>query len=243
MRGGGGTSSSHDDAVVSSLYQQVTGAQETQFAAGYDLEAGLNRYQIWLREYADDAAATPAAEADAVQPEAFLAAPTERTEWSADLAVIELYSMHYTALVRLAAMLVRDTPTAEEVVQDAFIAMHDGWSRLRDTERALAYMRQAVVNRSRSVLRHRMVVEKNQQKPPPDMPSAEHGALALVERSAVVAALRGLPERQREAIVLRFYADLSEAEIAAAMGISRGAVKSHTSRGMAALRAALEHDT
>ena len=243
MRGGGGTSSSHDDGLVSRLYQQVTAAQEPQFAAGYDLEAGLHRYQIWLRSYADDAAATPAAEADAVQPEAFLAAPTERTEWSADLAVIELYAMHYSSLVRLAVMLLRDTPTAEEVVQDAFIAMHDGWDRLRDTERALAYMRQAVVNRSRSVLRHRMVVEKNQQKPPPDMPSAEHGALALLERSAVIAALRSLPERQREAIVLRYYADLSEAEIAAAMKISRGAVKSHTSRGMAALRSALEHDT
>jgi RNA polymerase sigma-70 factor (sigma-E family) len=151
--------------------------------------------------------------------------------------------MHYPALVRLAAMLVRDTPTAEEVVQDAFIAMHDAWERLRDTERALAYMRQAVVNKSRSVLRHRLVVEKNQQRPPPDMPSAEHGALTLLERSAVIAALRGLPVRQREAIVLRYYADLSEAEIAAAMKISRGAVKSHTSRGMAALRSALEHDT
>ena len=171
-----------------------------------------------------------------------MTAPAERTEWSADLAVIELYSMHYPALVRLAAMLVRDTPTAEEVVQDAFIAMHDAWDRLRDTDKALAYMRQAVVNRSRSVLRHRLVVEKNLQKPPPDMPSAEAGALTLLERSAVVAALRDLPERQREAIVLRYYADLSEAEIAAAMHISRGAVKSHTSRGMAALRAALEED-
>jgi RNA polymerase sigma-70 factor (sigma-E family) len=242
MRGGGGTSSSPDDALVSGLYQQVTGAQEGQFAAGYDLEAGLNRYQIWLREYAGDTCVTPAA-ADAVRPEAFLAAPVGRTEWSADLAVIELYAMHYSALVRLAVMLVRDTPTAEEVVQDAFIAMHEAWERLRDTERALAYMRQAVVNRSRSVLRHRMVVERNQQKPPPDMPSAEHGALTLLERSAVITALRGLPARQREAIVLRYYADLSEAEIAAAMRISRGAVKSHTSRGMAALRAALEHDT
>ena len=150
--------------------------------------------------------------------------------------------MHYPALVRLAAMLVRDTPTAEEVVQDAFIAMHDAWGRLRDTDKALAYMRQAVVNRSRSVLRHRLVVEKNLQNPAPDMPSAEAGALTLLERSAVVAALRHLPERQREAIVLRYYADLSEAEIAAAMHISRGAVKSHTSRGMAALRAALEED-
>jgi RNA polymerase sigma-70 factor (sigma-E family) len=224
MKGGDGAGSSHEDELLSRLYRQVAGAQESQFAAGYDAQAGLDRYQAWLRDHGE-------------------AAPAARTEWSAELAVIELYSMHYPALVRLAAMLVRDTPTAEEVVQDAFIAMHDGWERLRDAEKALAYMRQAVVNRSRSVLRHRMVVEKNQQKPAPDMPSAEHGALALLERSAVIAALRDLPERQREAIVLRYYADLSEAEIASAMKISRGAVKSHTSRGMAALRAALEQDT
>ena len=77
------------------------------------------------------------------------------------------------------------------------------------------------------------------QKAPPDMPSAERGALVLLERSAVVA-LRALPDRQREALVLRYYAELSEAEIATAMGISRGAVKSHTARGMTALRTALE---
>jgi len=169
-------------------------------------------------------------------------ASTPGLAWSADLAVTELYAAHYRGLVRLASFLVRDTPTAEEVVQDAFIAMADGWQRLRDAEKSLAYLRQAVVNRSRSVLRHRTVVDKNLQKAPPDMPSAEHGALVLLERSAVVSALRHLPERQREAIVLRYYADLSEAEIAATMRISRGAVKSHTARGMAALRAALEQE-
>ena len=173
----------------------------------------------------------------AIVPDAFLAS-SARMGWSADRAVTELYSSHYRALVRLAALLVRDTPTAEEVVQDSFVAMHGGWQRLRDAEKALAYLRQAVVNRSRSVL----VVDKNMQKAPPDMPSAEHGALVLLERSAVVAALRELPDRQREAIVLRYYADLSEAEIAAAMKISRGAVKSHTARGMSSLRAALEQE-
>jgi len=171
-----------------------------------------------------------------------LASFTEPGQWSADRAVTELYSLHYRALVRLAALLVRDTPTAEEVVQDSFVAMHGGWQRLRDAEKALAYLRQSVVNRSRSVLRHRTVVDKNLQKAPPDMPSAEHGALVLLERSAVVAALHGLPERQRQAIVLRYYADLSEAEIADTMGISRGAVKSHTARGMTALRSALEQE-
>jgi RNA polymerase sigma-70 factor (sigma-E family) len=140
-------------------------------------------------------------------------------------------------------LLVHDVPTAEEVVQDAFEAMHTAQRRLRDSEKALSYLRQAVVNKSRSVLRHRTVVDKNAPKPAPDEPSAEHAAMALIERTAVVAALRVLPDRQREAIVLRYYADFSEADIAAAMGISRGAVKSHTARGMTALRSILEQET
>jgi len=164
-------------------------------------------------------------------------------EWDADRAVTAIYSEHYRSLVRLAAFLVRDNATAEEVVQDSFVAMHGAWRRLRDTDKALSYLRQSVVNRSRSVLRHRMVVDKNTPKPPPDMPSAEHGAIIQLERSAVVSALRGLPERQREALVLRYYGDLSEAQIASVMGISRGAVKSHTARAMAALRVVLERDS
>ena len=157
--------------------------------------------------------------------------------------VTEIYDGEYKSLVRLAVLLVHDVPTAEEVVQDAFEAMHTALRRLRDSEKALSYLRQAVVNRSRSVLRHRTVVDKNAPKPAPDEPSAEHAAMALIERTAVVAALRALPERQREAIVLRYYADFSEADIAAAMGISRGAVKSHTARGMTALRSILEQET
>lgn len=164
-------------------------------------------------------------------------------EWDADRAVTAIYSEHYRSLVRLAAFLVRDTATAEEVVQDSFVAMHGAWRRLRDTDKALSYLRQSVVNRSRSVLRHRMVVDKNTPKPPPDMPSAEHGAIIQLERSAVVSALRALPERQREALVLRYYGDLSEAQIASVMGISKGAVKSHTARAMSALRAVLEQDS
>ena len=164
-------------------------------------------------------------------------------EWDADRAVTAIYSEHYRSLVRLAAFLVRDTSTAEEVVQDSFVAMHGAWRRLRDTDKALSNLRQSVVNRSRSVLRHRMVVDKNTPKPPPDMPSAEHGAIIQLERSAVVSALRSLPDRQREALVLRYYGDLSEAQIASVMGISRGAVKSHTARAMAALRAVLERDS
>jgi RNA polymerase sigma-70 factor (sigma-E family) len=160
----------------------------------------------------------------------------------ADAAITEIYGLHYRSLVRLATLLVHDISTAEEVVQDSFVALHAGMHRLRDSEKTLSYLRAAVVNRSRSVLRHRIVVDRNAPKPAPDMPSAEHGALTLIERSSVVSALRSLPERQREVVVLRFYGDLSEAQIAAAMGITRGAVKSHTSRAMSALRSVLERD-
>jgi RNA polymerase sigma-70 factor (sigma-E family) len=197
---------------------------------------------------------------EASEPSDEVARPTEVTEtlaasalvpdvrpaasaWDADRVVTEIYHGEYKSLVRLAVLLVHDVPTAEEVVQDAFEAMHTAWRRLREEEKALSYLRQAVVNRSRSVLRHRTVVDRNAPKPAPDEPSAEHGALALIERSAVIAALRTLPDRQREAVVLRYYADLSEADIAATMGISRGAVKSHTARAMAALKTILELET
>ena len=163
-------------------------------------------------------------------------------DWDADRAVTALYAVHYRSLVRLSALLVRDVATAEEVVQESFIAMHGGWRRLRDSDKALWYLRQSVVNRSRSVLRHRVVVDRNAPQPPPDMPSAEQGAIARLERSAVVTALRTLPARQREALVLRYYGDLSEAQIASTMGISRGAVKSHAARGMSSLRMVLERE-
>ena len=122
--------------------------------------------------------------------------------WDASDAVTEIYTVNYNQLVRLAVMLVHDVQTAEEVVQDAFEAMHLAWRRLRDPEKALSYLRQAIVNRSRSVLRHRKVVEMHPPKPAPDEQSAEHAALVLIERSAVTSALRALPERQREAVVL-----------------------------------------
>ena len=279
MSADGETGSSHEDMLLSRLYEQVADLQEPRFGADYDLAAALSRYRTWLDKNEDtghgaaaaggpvprppdpdagpgaahrgaagtagetkDLGALPASVTQALVAAsgAFQAPLTGGMEWGADLAVMELYVQHYRTLVRLAAVLVRDKPTAEEVVQDAFVAMHGGWHRLKDTEKALAYLRQAVVNKSRSVLRHRMVVEKTLQDAPPDMPSAEHGAFVLLERSAVIAALRELPSRQREAIVLRYYLDLSEAEIAAAMRISRGAVKSHTARAMAALRAALK---
>jgi RNA polymerase sigma-70 factor (sigma-E family) len=213
---GNETGSTSNDEFLARRYQQVTSAQAARYTATYDADAGLARFQDWLQEHTG-------AELDL----------------DADEAAAELYRVHYRALVRLAALLVRDIPAAEKVVQDSFLALRGAWDRLKDTEKALAYLRQAVVNRSRYVLRHQMAAGQSLQQPP-DMPPAEPRALAFLEQPAVAAALRELPERQREAIVLHYYANLPEAEIAATMRISRGAVKSHTARGMSALRAALE---
>ena len=214
---GNDTASTRDDGLLARVYQQAIGAQAAQYTATWDAGAGLARFTSWLQ---DHAAAGP--------------------EPDADQAVARLYSLHYRPLVRLAALLLRDAATAEDVVQDSFAAMREGWQRLGDAEKALAYLRQAVVNRSRSVLRHRTVPGDNPQQALPDPPGAGHGAPCLLDQPAARAALAGLPDRQREAIVLRYYAGLPEGEIAAAMGISRGAVNSHTAHGLSALRAALE---
>jgi RNA polymerase sigma factor (sigma-70 family) len=127
-------------------------------------------------------------------------------------------------------------------VQDAFVAMHGRWGRLHDNDSALAYLRQSVVNRSRSVLRHRSVARRHLSSTDAaagavrTAPAADIGALGVARRRAVLDALGQLPDRQREVLVLRHYLELSEAEIADALGIARGSVKSHASRGSAALR-------
>src|SRR5258707_520811 len=158
----------------------------------------------------------------------------------ADQAIIAMYTTEYRSLVRMSAVLVGDVCTAEEVVQECFIAMYGAWRRLRDVDKAVNYLRRSVVNRSRSVLRRRMVAERHAPKHEPDMPSAEQGAITQLERTAVLVALRSLSARQREAVMLRYYLDLSEQQVASAMKISRGAVKSHTARAKAALRSVLE---
>ncbi|WP_307854065.1 SigE family RNA polymerase sigma factor [Nocardioides palaemonis] len=154
----------------------------------------------------------------------------------ADAAVEAMYAAHWRQLVRLSALLVHDQAAAEDVVQDAFVAMHGRWSRLRDPEKALAYLRQAVVNRSRSALRHRAVVERHVRRSTVHDMTVDGPSVGGARRDAVRDALLQLTERQREVLVLRYYLDWSEAQIADAIGVSRGAVKSHASRGSAALR-------
>ena len=172
--------------------------------------------------------------------ETVLGSVRDQVTAEASQAITDLYHSEYRSLVRMSAVLVGDVSTAEEVVQDTFIAMHGAWRRLRHSDKAVNYLRRSVTNRSRSVLRRRVVAERHVPKPEPDMPSAEQGAITQLERSAVISALLALPPRQREALVLKFYLDLSEDQVASMMHISRGAVKSHTARGKAALRTVLE---
>jgi RNA polymerase sigma factor (sigma-70 family) len=157
---------------------------------------------------------------------------------SSDEVLAGLFSQHYAALVRLTVVLLRDRDltAAEAVVQDAFVAIHR--RRLRDPDEALACLRRAVVSGSRSVLRHRTRTDGDPL--PHCKPGPEHRGIERLQTSAVAAALGTLPRRQCEAVILRFYADLSEAETATAMGISEGAASRHAHRGMAALRQQLD---
>jgi DNA-directed RNA polymerase specialized sigma24 family protein len=139
--------------------------------------------------------------------------------------VSALYEEHYAPLVRLAALLVRDTATAEEIVQDSFVAVA-AWRR-RDTDGALDVLRQSVLDRSRSALRHGITPAPAATGPPPGSPP-------------LLAALGALPARQREVLVLRYYANLSEEQAADAIGISRAAVRRHATRANAALRTVLD---
>jgi RNA polymerase sigma-70 factor (sigma-E family) len=157
-----------------------------------------------------------------------------------------LYHQHYSGLVRLALLLVRDVQSAEEVVQDAFVGLYTGWGRLRHPDRAAMYLRRGVVNGCRTRLRRRGVEIRHQQRqqgelltaePPGNSP--ESAGIAVMTRRAVLDAVAELPRRQREVFFLRYYLDLSETEIADTLAISRGAVKSHASRAAATLRQSL----
>ena len=152
-----------------------------------------------------------------------------------------LFDAHHAQLLRLAVLLGAGCD-AEDIVAEAFCELHRRWWRLQQPQAAAGYLRSVVINLARMRLRHLQVVRRHAERegPPELVASAESAALLHDDQRAVVAALKDLPERQREALVLRYWLGLKEAEIAAAMGISPGAVKSHTSRGMAALARALE---
>ncbi|WP_240803554.1 SigE family RNA polymerase sigma factor [Streptomyces sp. A0592] len=155
--------------------------------------------------------------------------------------VTELYHAHRLGMVRLAVLLVDDLATAEDVVQDAFTALYRRHGeQITEVDNALGYLRTSVVNTARSVLRRRRTARAWTPPPAVDLPSAEDHVVLDEAHREVLAALARLTPRRRQVLVLRYWADLSEAEIATTLGISRGAVKSNASRGLDALERNLE---
>lgn len=155
--------------------------------------------------------------------------------------VTALYHAHRLRMVRLAVLLVDDLATAEDVVQDAFTALYRRHGEhISEVDNALGYLRTAVVNTSRSVLRRRRTARAWTPPAPADVPSAEAHVVLDEAHREVLAALGRLTPRRRQVLVLRYWADLSEAEIASTLGISRGAVKSNASRALDALERILE---
>ena len=158
--------------------------------------------------------------------------------------ITALYETQWASLVRLAWLLLRDQGAAEDVAQDAFIATYRNWDKMRDEEAAVAYLRRCAVNGARSVLRHLMVVRRETEAEAGradasgrlSAPSSDEAALNHLDGEELMAALATLPERQREVIVLRYYSDFSEAQIAEALDIAPGSVKTHAYRGLRALR-------
>src|SRR5919197_2852025 len=159
---------------------------------------------------------------------------------AAPLTLADLYRDHRMRMVRLAMLLVDDPSTAEDVVQEAFTGLHRNWTGLRDEAAAVGYLRAAVVNGSRSVLRRRRTARDYVPPHQVNARSAESLAMLSAEHQAVVDALAKLTPRQREVLVLRYYGGMTEAEIAEATGISRGTVKSSASRALDALQRLLE---
>lgn len=158
-------------------------------------------------------------------------------------AVAHLYQVHAVGMIRLALVMLGDRAAAEDVVQDAFCALYRRFGALEQPDRALQYVRASVLNGCRSELRARSRGARRAVSTiSRDVASAEDDALIGEEHRQVLRALRRLPDRQREALVLRFYLNLAEPEIARAMGITPGTVKSTTSRALVALARVLGED-
>jgi RNA polymerase sigma-70 factor (sigma-E family) len=159
----------------------------------------------------------------------------DRASPDAAAVVGELHRAHALALVRLATLLVGDRASAEDVVQDAFAGLYAALPRLRDPARALPYLRTAVINGCRSVHRARRRALARPVPPDPPVWSAEAAVIDGEDRRELLAAVARLPRRAREVLALRYYSDLTDSEIGAALGISRGTVSSTASRALAAL--------
>jgi RNA polymerase sigma-70 factor (sigma-E family) len=158
-----------------------------------------------------------------------------------EAALASLFDAHQTPLLRLAVLLGAEHE-AEDIVSEAFYELYRRWNRLRSPDAALSYVRSVVCNLVRMRLRRLQVARKHADHVVESVGSPEAEVLLRDDQRRLVEAIKRLPARQREALVLRYWLDLRESEIATAMGISAGAVKSHTSRGMAALTRVMEEE-
>jgi RNA polymerase sigma-70 factor (sigma-E family) len=163
------------------------------------------------------------------------------TSAEVDRHVTALYQAHALSLARLALLMLGDRDAAQDVVQDAFLGLYRRWDKLASTDAAPAYLRASVLNGCRTLL-------KKRSRPAPSaaeesLESAEAAMIHTEEQRAMLAAIRRLPARQRETLVLRYYLDMTEEQAARAMGVRRGTVKSATSRAIAAIGRMLEEES
>jgi RNA polymerase sigma-70 factor (sigma-E family) len=173
------------------------------------------------------------------------AAATGPVVGSAEAAVTALYEAHALGMIRLAHIMLGDRQGAEDVVQEAFCGLYRRWSHLADPGSAVHYVRSAVLNHCRSVLRRRVTSQAPRvvTSHPESAHSAEAAVLTREERDEIMRAVRRLPPRQREALVLRFYLDLSAEETATTMGISPSSVRSATHRALESLGRMLQEQS
>lgn len=155
-----------------------------------------------------------------------------------DALVAELFQLEGARLVRLARLFTDDRNAAEDLVQEAFIRLHRAAHRLNDVTKAAPYLRSIVINLAKDHNRRGLMSLRHQEAVPagsaPDAP--EDVLISDEDRQALLAEVQQLSARQRDCILLRYYLDLSEAEIAATLAMSKNSVKTHCRRGMATLR-------
>jgi RNA polymerase sigma factor (sigma-70 family) len=149
----------------------------------------------------------------------------------------ELYRSDYPKVVRLAGLLLGDYQAGEEIAQEAFARLMEARADVADPQ---AYLRGIVANLCRSQVRRAVLARRHRLTRADDVPGPEEAVGRIADRSAVRDALQRLPRRQREAVVFRFYGEMTEREVAAVMGVSVGSVKTHLHRAAAALSKQLE---
>lgn len=157
-----------------------------------------------------------------------------------DALVVALFTSEGSRLASLARLFVDDRTAAEDLVQEAFIRLARSAQRIRDEERAAAYLRSIVINLARDHNRRGLVSFRHRPPAAPDVPSAEEHAADSEERREVVAALRALPKRQRDCVALRYYLELSIPDIAETLDVSPNSVKTHLQRGLRSMAQTLE---